>query len=100
VLAVGYRARSERGTQFRQWATAPLQEYLVKDFAMDDERLKNPPGPGIPDYFDELLERVGISACGKFSPSPPITSRARRTPRDSFKSSRTSCISPPPARRL
>jgi hypothetical protein len=58
VLAVGYRVRSERGTQFRQWATARLQEYLVKGFTMDDERLKNPPGRGIPDYFDELLERI------------------------------------------
>jgi hypothetical protein len=44
VLAVGYRVRSHRGTQFRQWATARLGEYLVKGFAMDDERLKNPPG--------------------------------------------------------
>lgn len=58
VLAVGYRVRSERGTQFRQWATARLQEYLVKGFTIDDERLKNPPGPGVPDYFDELLERI------------------------------------------
>ena len=47
-----------RGTQFRQWATARLSEYLVKGFTMDDERLKNPPGPGVPDYFDELLERI------------------------------------------
>ena len=58
VLAVGYRVRSARGTQFRQWATARLSEYLVKGFTLDDERLKNPPGPGIPDYFDELLERI------------------------------------------
>lgn len=58
ILAVGYRVRSLRGTQFRQWATARLSEYLVKGFAMDDERLKNPPGPGVPDYFDELLERI------------------------------------------
>jgi len=58
ILAVGYRVRSPRGTQFRQWATARLSEYLVKGFAMDDERLKNPPGPGVPDYFDELLERI------------------------------------------
>lgn len=58
ILAVGYRVRSPRGTQFRQWATARLSEYLVKGFTMDDERLKNPPGPGIPDYFDELLERI------------------------------------------
>jgi len=58
VLAVGYRVRSPRGTQFRQWATARLSEFLVKGFTMDDERLKNPPGSGVPDYFDELLERI------------------------------------------
>ena len=58
ILAVGFRVRSHRGTQFRQWATARLGEYLVKGFTMDDERLKNPPGPGVPDYFDELLERI------------------------------------------
>ena len=57
ILAVGYRVRSPRGTQFRQWATARLSEYLVKGFTMDDERLKNPPGKGHTDYFDELLER-------------------------------------------
>lgn len=58
ILAVGYRVRSRRGVQFRQWATARLSEYLVKGFTMDDERLKNPPGPGQTDYFDELLERI------------------------------------------
>ncbi len=58
ILAVGYRVRSPRGTQFRQWATARLTEFLVKGFALDDERLKHPPGPGVPDYFDELLERI------------------------------------------
>lgn len=58
ILAVGYRVNSRRGTQFRQWATARLEEYLRKGFTMDDERLKNPPGPGVPDYFDELLERI------------------------------------------
>ena len=58
VLAVGFRVRSPRGTQFRQWATARLAEYLVKGFTMDDERLKNPPGKGQKDYFDELLERI------------------------------------------
>ena len=58
VLAVGYRVRSQRGTQFRRWATDRLREYLTKGFAMDDERLKNPPGPGVPDYFDELLKRI------------------------------------------
>ena len=60
ILAVGYRVRSPRGVQFRRWATTRLSEYLVKGFTMDDERLKNPPveGSGIPDYFDELLERI------------------------------------------
>jgi hypothetical protein len=58
ILAVGYRVRSERGTQFRQWATERLQEYLIKGFILDDHRLKNPPGRGVPDYFDELLERI------------------------------------------
>ncbi len=58
ILAVGYRVRSERGTQFRQWATERLSEYLVKGFTLDDERLRNPPGPDVPDYFDEMLERI------------------------------------------
>jgi hypothetical protein len=58
ILAVGFRVRSARGTQFRQWATARLREYLEKGFVLDDERLRNPPGPGVPDYFDELLERI------------------------------------------
>ena len=58
ILAVGFRVRSQRGTQFRQWATARLSEYLVTGFTMDDERLKNPPGKGQTDYFDELLERI------------------------------------------
>lgn len=56
VIAVGYRVRGVRGTQFRQWATEHLTEYLVKGFTMDDERLKNPDGR--PDYFDELLLRI------------------------------------------
>jgi hypothetical protein len=55
ILAVGYRVKGTRGTQFRQWATAHLAEYLVKGFVMDDERLKNPGGW---DYFDELLARI------------------------------------------
>ncbi|MBK1692394.1 virulence RhuM family protein [Ectothiorhodospira mobilis] len=55
ILAVGYRVRSPRGTQFRQWATGHLEEYLVKGFVMDDERLKEPGGW---DYFDELLARI------------------------------------------
>lgn len=55
ILAIGYRIRSPRGTQFRQWATRHLKEFLVKGFVMDDERLKN---PGAWDYFDELLARI------------------------------------------
>lgn len=58
ILAVGFRVRSHRGTQFRQWAIGRLNEYLVKGFTMDDERLKNPPGRGQKDYFDEQLERI------------------------------------------
>lgn len=58
ILAIGYRVRRHRGTQFRQWATARLSEFLVKGFTVDDERLKNPPGTGQTDYFDELLERI------------------------------------------
>jgi hypothetical protein len=56
IIAVGYRVRGIRGTQFRQWATEHLTEYLVKGFTMDDERLRNPDGR--PDYFDELLARI------------------------------------------
>jgi len=55
ILAVGYRVRSPRGTQFRQWATRHLAEYLVKGFVLNDKRLKEPGGW---DYFDELLERI------------------------------------------
>lgn len=57
IMAVGFRVRSHRGTQFRQWATQRLNEYLVKGFAMDDDRLKAGKNIGS-DYFDELLERI------------------------------------------
>ena len=56
ILAIGFRVRSKRGTQFRIWANQHLKEYMVKGFVMDDERLMNPDGR--PDYFDELLERI------------------------------------------
>lgn len=56
ILAIGFRVRSPRGTQFRRWANSSLKEYLKKGFLIDDERLKNPDGR--PDYFDELLERI------------------------------------------
>lgn len=60
ILAVGYRVRSTRGTQFRRWASERLRDYLVKGFSLDDERLKNPPvGPSAaPDRFSELLEQI------------------------------------------
>ena len=56
ILAIGFRVRSKRGTQFRIWANRNLKEFMIKGFVMDDERLKNPNGH--PDYFDELLERI------------------------------------------
>jgi hypothetical protein len=55
IIALGYRVRSHRGIQFRQWATERLREYIVKGFMLDDERLAEPGGI---DYFDELLERI------------------------------------------
>lgn len=57
IIAVGYRVKSHRGTQFRKWATERLNEYLVKGFTLDDERLKEGKNIGS-DYFDELLERI------------------------------------------
>lgn len=55
IISVGYRVKSLRGTQFRQWATKRLNEYIRKGFTMDDERLKKLGGSG---YFKELLERI------------------------------------------
>ena len=55
IISVGYRVKSQRGTQFRIWATKVLREYIVKGFAMDDARLKN---GGNNNYFDELLARI------------------------------------------
>lgn len=57
IIAVGYRVRSLRGTQFRQWATATLAEYMTKGFVLDDARLKEARSFGA-DYFDELLARI------------------------------------------
>ncbi|MFA4875305.1 MAG: RhuM family protein [bacterium] len=56
IIAVGYRVRSHRGTQFRRWATEHLREYLTKGFLLNDERLKDVRNLG-PDYFDDLLAR-------------------------------------------
>ncbi|MHA3050733.1 virulence RhuM family protein [Acinetobacter sp. ANC 4639] len=56
ILALGFRVRSVRGTQFRKWANAHLKQYLIKGFIIDNDRLKNPDGRV--DYFDELLEQI------------------------------------------
>jgi len=59
IIAVGYRVQSSRGTQFRQWATQILREYVTKGFVLDDNRLANPPEYG-DDYFENLLERIRV----------------------------------------
>ncbi len=58
IIAVWYRVNSKRATQFRIWSTSILQEYIIKWFSMDDERLKNPQNEFWKDYFDEQLERI------------------------------------------
>ena len=55
IISIGYRVKSLRGTQFRQWATKRLNEYIRKGFTMDDERLKKLGGGG---YWKELLQRI------------------------------------------
>jgi hypothetical protein len=55
IISVGYRVKSHRGTQFRIWATQRLREYIIKGFAMDDDRLKRAGGGN---YFEELLARI------------------------------------------
>ncbi len=108
IISVGYRVKSQRGTQFRIWATQRLREYIVKGFTMDDERLKNPPGKGHIDYFDELLERIRdiraserqvylrvreiLALAADYEPQ----SRRRRC---FSRRSRTSCILPPRGKR-
>lgn len=58
IISVGYRVNSQKATRFRQWATSVLKEYMIKGFAMDDERLKQGERLFDKDYFTELLERV------------------------------------------
>jgi len=63
IISVGYRVKSQRGTQFRIWATQRLREYIIKGFALDDERLKQVGGG---EYFDQLLARIrDIRSSGK-----------------------------------
>lgn len=78
ILAVGFRVRSKRGTQFRQWANERLSEYLVKGFAMDDQRLKEPVTSGLPDYqpsdsetqkmFQTVLNKLHCAVTGLTAP--------------------------------
>lgn len=60
IIALGFKVRSRSGVQFRKWANSTLKEYIIKGFAIDDDRLKNPTIEGVkaPDYFDELLHRI------------------------------------------
>ena len=58
IISVGYRVNSRRATQFRIWATSVLKEYMIKGFALDDDRLKQGKAAFGKDYFRELLERV------------------------------------------
>jgi hypothetical protein len=108
IISVGYRVKSLIATRFRIWATQRLKEYIVKGFVMDDERLKNPPvaGSAIPDYFDEMLERIRdiraserrmylrvkeiFAMAGDYDPSWSETTKFS-------VSSRTSYTLPPPA---
>lgn len=93
IISVGYRVKSHVATRFRIWATQRLKEYIIKGFVMDDERLKNPPAAGssIPDYFDEMLERIRdiraserrmylrvkeiFAMAGDYNPSEPETNK-------------------------
>lgn len=60
IIALGFKVRSRSGVQFRKWAKEILKEYIIKGFAMDDERLKNPPvaNSSVPDYFEVMIERI------------------------------------------
>ncbi|HEY9765598.1 MAG TPA: RhuM family protein [Chroococcales cyanobacterium] len=76
IISVGYRVNSLRGTQFRMWATQRLREYIVKGFAMDDDRLKQAGGGN---YFEELLARTGysvISYCRDLAKAEAIVATA------------------------
>jgi len=100
VLAVGYRVRSNRGMQFRQWATRVLKEYLIKGFAMDDERLKNPDRDLGADYFDELLTRIrDIRASSTNMRSCRMPDRYRRKWRSNWRRSSTRSTKPCAAKR-
>jgi len=104
IIAVGYRVRSHLGTQFRQWATARLSEYLVKGFTMDDERLKNPPRPrakrllrgpaGAHPRHPLFGTAVLPKRCSTSTPQVWITRPTPRSLASSSPSCRTRCIRP------
>ena len=105
IISVGYRVKSHRGTQFRIWATQRLREYIVKGFAMDDERLKRRGGGN---YFEELLARIrDISRrrksfggrCWRSTRRALTTTRAWRRRRSSLPRCRTRCTGWRTARR-
>lgn len=105
IISVGYRVKSHQGTQFRIWATQVLREYLIKGFALNDERMKS--GKSM-NYFDELQERIReirLSERVFYQRSRTSTRRASTTTRklkrrSSFsKSCRTNCCGPSAARR-
>ena len=91
IISVGYRVKSLRGTQFRIWATNILKEYMIKGFALDDERLKNLGGGN---YFDELLARIrDIRSSEKVFWRPVLTTiRKRRVPYSFLNRFKTRCI--------
>jgi len=106
IIAVGYRGKSHRGTQFRRWATERLNEYLVKGFTMDDARLKQVANIGS-DYFDEMLERIRDIRSGEnafikksaiFINWRSITIRKPKQRWSFLKSYKTNCISLYPAK--
>jgi hypothetical protein len=101
ILAVGYRVKSQRGIEFRKWASSVLKEYMKKGFAMNDDLLKNAGGGS---YFRELLERIrDIRTSEKVfyrqvlicSPRVRTITRTLKSPLHSSKRYKTSCCSPP-----
>ena len=102
IISVGYRVRSRRGTQFRIWATQRLREYIIKGFAMDDDRLKQAGGGN---YFDELLHASGPrkkcsgARCWIFMPPVSTTIPGRTSLSGSSRRYKTRCIGPPTAKR-
>lgn len=100
IISVGYRVKSQRGVQFRIWATGILKEYMRKGFALDDERLKNLGGGG---YFKELLERIRdirasercfIDRCLKSTPPVLTMTQERKSPFSFSRKSKIKFIMP------